>query len=56
MEYNNDLISRDVLIYALTHKWDGMVTSLFDLIKALPSEQNLQPTCKQLATDCISKR
>lgn len=41
MEYNNDLISRDVLIYALTHKWDGMVTSLFDLIKT-PDQRKVQ--------------
>lgn len=35
----NDLIDRQAAIDALTHKWDGMVTSVFDLIKELPSAE-----------------
>jgi len=35
----NDLISRQAAIDALTHEWDGMVTSVFDVIKSLPSAQ-----------------
>lgn len=34
-----DLISRQAVIDALTHKWDGMVTSVFDVLKELPSAQ-----------------
>lgn len=45
-----DLIDRAAAIDALKQKWDGMVTSVFDVIK------NLQPTCDQLATDCISRQ
>ena len=47
---SDDLISRQEAIDALKQKWDGMVTSVFDVIK------NLQPTCNQLATDCISRQ
>lgn len=35
----DDLISRRAAIDALTHKWDGMVTSVFDVLKELPSVQ-----------------
>ena len=35
----DDLISRQAAIDALTHEWDGMVTSVFDVIKSLPSAQ-----------------
>jgi hypothetical protein len=35
----DDLISRQAAIDALTHKWDGMVTSVFDVLKELPSAQ-----------------
>jgi len=34
-----DMISRQAAIDALTHKWDGMVTSVFDVINSLPSAQ-----------------
>ena len=34
-----DLISRQAAIDALTHKWNGMVTSVFDVINSLPSAQ-----------------
>ena len=36
---NNDCISRQASIDALTHKWDGMVTSVFNVLKELPSVQ-----------------
>ena len=39
-----DLISRQAAIDALTHEWDGMVTSVFDVIKSLPSAQPEQKT------------
>lgn len=35
----NNLIDRQAAIDALTHKWDGMVTSVFDVINSLPSAQ-----------------
>ena len=35
----SDYISRQSAIDALTHKWDGMVTSVFDVINSLPSAQ-----------------
>lgn len=35
----HDLISRKAAIDALTHKWDGMVTSVFDVLKELPSAE-----------------
>lgn len=35
----NDLISRQAAIDWLKNEWNGMVTSLFDGIKALPSAQ-----------------
>lgn len=35
----DDLISRQDAIDALTHKWDGMVTSVFDVLKELPSAE-----------------
>lgn len=35
----DDTISRQVAIDAFTHKWDGMVTSVFDVINSLPSAQ-----------------
>lgn len=34
-----DTVSRQAAIDALTHKWDGMVTSVFDVINSLPSAQ-----------------
>ena len=34
-----DCISRQEAIDALTHKWDGMVTSVFNVLKELPSVQ-----------------
>ena len=50
-----ELISRQAVIDALTHKWDGMVTSVFDVVKSLPSAQPEQ--CKfeyhYDHTDCI---
>ena len=39
MEQARDLIDRQAAIDALTHKWDGMVTSVFDVINSLPSAQ-----------------
>lgn len=33
------LIDRQAAIDAFTHKWDGMVTSVFDVINSLPSAQ-----------------
>ena len=36
---HGDTISRQTAIDALTHKWDGMVTSVFDVINSLPSAQ-----------------
>ena len=44
-----DLISRRAAIDALTHEWDGMVTSAFDVIKSLLSAQPEIIRCK----DCI---
>ena len=35
----DDLISRQTVLYWLKNEWNGMVTSLFDGIKALPSAQ-----------------
>lgn len=35
----SDLIERQDAIDALTHKWDGMVTSVFDVLKELPSAE-----------------
>lgn len=40
----SDCISRQAVIDALTHKWDGMVTSVFDVINSLPSAQPEQPS------------
>lgn len=34
-----DLIDRQAAIDAFAHKWDGMVTSVFDVINSLPSAQ-----------------
>ena len=41
-----DLISRQAAIDALTHKWNGMVTSVFDVINSLPSAQPEIIRCK----------
>ena len=38
-ELMSDLIDRQAVLDALTHKWDGMVTSVFDVVKSLPSTQ-----------------
>ena len=35
----DDLISRQEAIDELTHKWDGMVTSVFNVLKELPPAQ-----------------
>lgn len=35
----SDLIERQKALDALTHKWDGMVTSVFDVLKELPSAE-----------------
>ena len=35
-----DTISRQAAIDALTHKWDGMVTSVFNVINSLPPAQS----------------
>ncbi len=42
----NDLIDRQAAIDALTHKWDGMVTSVFDVVNSLPSAQPEIIRCK----------
>ena len=44
-----DLIDRQAAIDALTHKWNGMVTSVFDVINSLPSAQ---PDLDEWCTDC----
>lgn len=47
----NDLISRQAAIDWLTNEWDGMVTSVFDGIKNLPSadpEQRWIPCSERL--------
>lgn len=41
-----DLIDRQAAIDALTHKWDGMVTSVFDVINSLPPAQSEIIRCK----------
>ena len=46
-----DLIERQAAIDALTHKWNGMVTSVFDVINSLPSAQPEIIRCK----DCKHK-
>jgi len=60
-----DCISRQAAIIALAHnrcgndEWDLAVTNDVETVKKLPSvepERNLQPTCNQLATDCISRQ
>ena len=45
----NDLIDRQATIDAFTHKWDGMVTSVFDVINSLPSAL---PDFDEWCTDC----
>ena len=44
-----DLIDRQAAIDALTHKWDGMVTSVFDVINSLPPAL---PDFDEWCTDC----
>ena len=44
-----DMIDRQAAIDALTHKWDGMVTSVFDVVNSLPSAQSEIIRCK----DCL---
>ena len=41
-----DSISRQAAIDAFTYKWDGMVTSVFDVLKELPSAQPEIIRCK----------
>lgn len=51
-EKHADLISRQAAIDALTHKWDGMVTSVFDVLKELPSaEPHWIPVSERLPED-----
>lgn len=58
----NDLISRQAAIDATwfePYYTDplNVLTEVRDRLEALPSAQpNLQPTCNQLATDCISRQ
>ena len=40
----DDLISRQAALDALLHDWDGMVTSVFDVLKAVPSAQQWIPS------------
>lgn len=44
-----DCVSRQAAIDALTHKWDGMVTSVFDVLKELPpAEPHWIPVSERL--------
>ena len=45
------LISAQAVIDALTHKWNGMVTSVFDVINSLPSAQPERKTGKWIPLD-----
>ncbi len=47
----SDLISRQAAIDALTHKWDGMVTSVFDVLKELPSAEPERKTGQWIIDD-----
>ena len=38
----DDLISRQAAIDALLHDWYGMVTSVFDVLKAVPSAHDVK--------------
>ena len=53
----NDLISRQAVLDWLKNEWNGMVTSLFDGIKALPSAQpkRTDKRTETHACDCISR-
>ena len=48
---SDDTISRQAAIDALTHEWDGMVTSVFDVIKSLPSAQPERKRGKWIPSD-----
>ena len=55
----NDLISRRAVLDWLKNEWNGMVTSLFDGIKALPPAHQEKRTEKRTEThscDCISRQ
>ena len=47
----NDLIRRETVLDWLKNEWNGMVTSLFDGIKALPSAQQWIPCSERLPED-----
>ena len=54
----DDLISRQEVLDWLKNEWNGMVTSLFDGIKALPpahQEKRTQERTETHACDCISR-
>lgn len=42
------MIYAEDAIDALAHEWDGMVTSVFDVIKSLPSAQRWIPVSERL--------
>ena len=44
---NDDLISRQEALDWLKNEWNGMVTSLFDGIKSLPSAQTEPHYCRE---------
>lgn len=60
----NDLIDRQAAIDSLNDEYHGMISDesmkiyqIVEWLNTLPSAQpNLQPTCNQLATDCISRQ
>lgn len=53
----SDLIERKKLLHTLTNNWDGMVMSLFDLVKNLPPEQ-LTPcdVCRHYPPSCMDAK
>lgn len=60
----NDLISRQAAIDAIdvlkrnypSNCFEELCNAVDIAIKALSAQTNLQPTCNQLATDCISRQ
>ena len=60
LESDGDLISRQAVIDAMaTWDWQELYLPIHfkQLLEEIPSAQpNLQPTCNQLATDCISRQ
>lgn len=54
-EKHGDLISRKAAIDALTHKWDGMVISVFDVLKELPSAEPEQKIYAKMSDEEFEK-